>query len=179
MTRKIFGSCGLALVLALFAASMTKADSVDNFTYTSNGNTFVWQLPASPVPDSGDVYPGMAFFLNNVSVSENGGAGVLTSLGFYSAASAGGFDMTIGNTYVTTGWVPLYSGPESAPTFLQGTFHLTDYGWQLNSSQANTLSDSDPGVPGTLSIVAMPEPSSLVLLIAGSLGLLAITRRRG
>ena len=54
-------------------STVAKADTMEAFTYESNGNTFTWQLPASPVPDSGDVYPGFAFALNNVPVSENGG----------------------------------------------------------------------------------------------------------
>jgi hypothetical protein len=99
------------------------------------GNTFVWQLRSSPVPDSGDVTLGVAFMLNNVAVSENGES----TMGFYSMLRASSFDMFVGHNYITTGGAQLYEGPESAPTFLTGAFQLTD--------STNELPVSGDGVP--------------------------------
>ena len=97
MIRKLLGVLSLALLLALATATMAKADGLDTFTYTYDGNTFVWQLPSSPVPDGGDVYYGMGFALNNVAVSQNGGDPTLGVFGFYAAACAGGFDLSLGD----------------------------------------------------------------------------------
>jgi hypothetical protein len=162
MVRKMIGICALAVLALLVSTGIAKADGVDTFTYQSGGNTYVWQLPDSPSPDSGDVYPGDGFLLNNVEVSENGGARILGSFGFYTAICAGGFDLTVGdNSMITTGWVPLYSGPEWSPTFLPGTYDLTDY------------AIDNTGCDGTL-VIATPEPSGISLL---GLGLLAVLLR--
>ena len=59
--------------------------------------------------------------------------------------------------------VELFSGPESSPAYLTGIFHLTNY---------------STGAPVTLDVVVTPEPSSLVLLGTGALGLLCAGRRR-
>lgn len=55
MIRKILGIFSLAALLAMGFAGRANADGIDidNFTFTSGGNTFVWQLPISsaPVPE--------------------------------------------------------------------------------------------------------------------------------
>jgi hypothetical protein len=160
MVRKILGICALAALSVLGSSVVAKADSLEPFIYQSDGNTFVWQLPLSPTLDPGDVYPDEGFILNNVMVSENGGVPVLGSFGFYNALCSGGFDLTEGaNFMIGTGWVPLYTGPESNPTFIPGTYQLTDYG--INEA----------GLPGTL-VIGTPEPSAFTLLIFGFLALL-------
>lgn len=175
MIRKILGIFSLAALLAMGFAGRAKADGIDNFTFTSGGNTFVWQLPDAPVPD-GDVSPGYGFVLNNAAISMNGGAPILSSIGigFYAASLSGGFDFLVGETYVLTTGPQLYTGPESNPKFSIGTFQLTDFG---------TAADSlpDVGVPGTLTISSapVPEPSTYLLMIVGSLGLLLAARRKG
>ena len=173
MIRKILGIFSLAALLAMGFAGRAKADGIDNFTFTSGGNKFVWQLPDAPVPD-GEVNPGNGFVLNNVAISMNGGAPILTSIGFYAAFFSGGFDFLVDDTYVGTGFLQLYTGPESNPKFSIGTFQLTDFG---------TAADSlpDVGVPGklTISSAPVPEPSTYLLMIVGSLGLLLAARRKG
>jgi hypothetical protein len=160
MIRKLLGICTLAALSVLGSSAIAKADSMEPFTYQSNGNTFVWELPVSPTPDPGNVYPSEGFLLNNVMVSENGAAPVLGSFGFYNVLCSGGFDLIEGdNLLIATGFTPIYSGPESNPTFKSGTYHLTDYA-------ANTA-----GISGTL-VVGTPEPSALTLLIFGFLALL-------
>ena len=181
MIRKILGIFSLAALLAMGFAGRAKADGIDNFTFTSGGNTFVWQLPDAPVPD-GEVNPGNGFVLNNVAISMNGGAPILSSIGmgFYAAFLSGGFDFQVGETYVGTGFCnrtgpQLYTGPESNPKFSIGTFQLTDFG------TAADCAVPDVGVPGTLTISSapVPEPSTYLLMIVGSLGLLLAARRKG
>ncbi len=155
---KLLGICGLAILLAAGSASLAKADGVDSFSYQANGSTFTWQLPNSPTPTGPDVYPGWGFTLENIPVSVNGAAPVLGSFDFFSSTCSGGFDLTIGSNVPADAYGPaLYTGPESAPTFLPGKFSFTDYGSNNN------------GVPGTLAITNVPEPSSLGLLAIGLL----------
>jgi hypothetical protein len=177
MIRRILRIFSLSAVLALGFAGMAQADGIamDKFEFTSGGNTFVWQLPASPVPD-GDVVAGNGFIINNVPISMNNGAAILTDVGFYAQFFSGGFDFMLGDTFVGTGGPQLYTGQEATPTFLIGTFQMTDFG-----SAEDFLPDLTVGVPGTLAIssVQVPEPSTCLLMIVGALGLLLVTRRRG
>ncbi len=159
MVRKFIEIFSLVALSVLGLSTIAKADGVDDFNYQSDGNTFVWQLPASPVVDSENVYPGIGFILNDVSVSENGGPVELGSFIFFSNACAGGFDLSFGDDLVAnTGWVQIYSGPESNPTFTPGTYSLTDDAINID------------GLPGTLVIpgnTPVPEPSAFVLLSLG------------
>ena len=155
---KLFGICGLTILLAAASAPLAKADGVDTFSYQAAGTTFTWQLPNSPTPTGPDVYPGWGFTLENIPVSVNGAAPVLGSFDFFSNACSGGFDLSIGSNVPADAYGPmLYMGPESAPTFLPGKFSFTDYG------------SSNNGVSGTLAITNVPEPSSLGLLAIGLL----------
>ena len=160
--RKCLEVCGLAILLGLLLAPISRADGIETFTYQSSGYTYVWQLPVSPTPVSSDVYPSWGFTLDNVPVSVDGGAPMLGSFDFYSSDCAGGFDLTFGGTDVPVdAYGPMvYTDPESAPVFLTGVFSFTDFGM------------NDNGVPGTL-VVATPEPSSIGLLIIGLLLLAA------
>jgi hypothetical protein len=153
--KKFLGIFALLIFLALSSANFAMADGIDQFTYTAGGNTFTWQLPASPSPTSDNIYPGVAFTIPDVLVSVNGGTPQLGSFDFYSTMCSGGFDLTFGdNVPANTIGQQLYTGWEGTPTFIIGTFLETDYG------------PSDNGIPGTL-VISTPEPSSLLLLAAG------------
>jgi len=146
------------ICLDVIFARQVRADSVDSFVYQFGGNTFTWELPSSRLVTPDNVSYG--FTLPDVSVSENGGPATSGTLDFWSDSAGGGVDFYVGNFFYlfnTTG-PQFYSGSDSSPTFLTGTFgSLTDYG------------DGFDGVPeGTLQIsAAVPEPPSLTLLWIG------------
>ncbi len=154
--KKCLAICGLAILLVLLLAPKSKADGIETFTYQSNGNTYIWQLPVSPTPVDSDAYPGWGFTLENIPVSVAGGLPTMGSFDFFSSACSGGFDLTFAGTNVPVdAYGPmLYTDPENAPVFLSGVFNFTDYGANNN------------GVPGTL-VVATPEPSSIGSLVIG------------
>jgi hypothetical protein len=165
--KKFVGIFALLMLFALASANFAKADGVDQFTYSAGGNSFTWQLPASPSLPDDEIYPGVAFTIPNVLVSVNGGTPELGSFDFYSTLCSGGFDLTFGdNVPVNTIGQQLYTGWEGAPTFILGTFLETDYG------------PSDSGIPGKL-VIATPEPSALLSLAAGFVFLLlALSSRK-
>lgn len=168
MTRRLLSICFLIAVFGLFTGSRAKAD--DLFTYQFGGNTFTWQLPASPTvvipPDMAT--DGMFFELVGVPFSENGGAQTQGTLDFYQAPdNFGGFELfPLGNStpILNTFGQQLYTGGEDSPTFTLGTF-------ALNNGRPD-------GPVGTLKISSAPEPSSLLLLGAGALALLGFSRKR-
>lgn len=172
MPRRLIVFCFLSAILGLFSAGRAKAD--DLFTYQFDGNTWTWDLPASPPiivpPDS--FTPDMFFELVGVPFSKNGGPQTQGTLDFYEAPDqGGGFELFfLGNStpIVNTTGPQLYmgTGEEGSPTFSLGTFDLNDFS---TGDQAGTL---------TISGVNTPEPSSLLLLGIGVLALLGFGRKR-
>lgn len=167
MTRRILGVCFLIAIFGVLSASSAKADDI--FTYQFGGNSFTWDLPASPIivpPDS--FTPGMFFELVGVPFSENGGPQTQGTLDFYQAPdNGGGFELfPKGNStpILNTFGPQLYTGGEGSPTFLLGKF-------ELNNNRPD-------GALGTLVISSTPEPSSLLLLGSGALALLGFARKR-
>ena len=169
----------LALLLCAFVSpSPSRADGIDDFTLSDGlGNTITWQLPASPTPSF--VTP-FVFQLFNVPGTINGIAGETLNPEFVNQNAGGG--LIVGNTADTIGIVgnseviegvtfpQLYSGPENAPTFLTGTFSFP---------VLTAINELNQGVTtGTLTITpdvtAVPEPSTLMLVAIGLLGMGAI-----
>jgi hypothetical protein len=159
--RRVAAISFLAAVVGLLGTSRAMADSIDTFTYNFAGNTFAWDLPASPVPDGS--LPGYSFEIDNVSYSENGVPEPPEIFTFFSLAEGGGF--AVGENLILDAYgEQLYSPTESVPTFLTGTYELANGG--------------PDGPLGTLVISSTPEPTSLLLLGTGMLALSGILKKR-
>jgi hypothetical protein len=173
--RRVSSYAVLTLSLcALATPGQSWADGIDDFILKDGlGNTITWKLPASPTPSV--VSPDSFFFdLLNVPGTINGIAGETLNLAFVNQNAGGG--LTVGTTADTIGIVgvvegatfpQLYSGPEDAPTFLAGTFSFP---------VLTAIDELNQGVTaGTLTITpdvrTVPEPSTLTLLAATSLGM--------
>jgi hypothetical protein len=158
--------------LALLASALSlplaaHADTIDDFVLTDTpGDTIAFSLPASP-PVFG---PSSSFLFETfpVVLSFNplyfGNATLDGQILFYSALGGGGLNVLIshpgGITAVLDHGDLLYSGTTADPTFLTGTFHVGSDILTITPETAPT-----------------PEPSTLVLLATGALGVLCLTRR--
>jgi hypothetical protein len=151
-------------VFALFSATQAQADTMDNFTYQDGGNTFTWQLPSSPTVLPTDFLPGLAFSIQDVTYSENDIPQNPAILSFFSQPGGGGFFLFDTFQGILSSGSQTYSGTEDAPTFLEGTYSLPDF-------------FSGDGT-ATLTIKSVPEPSSLMLLGTGMLGLLGLALKK-
>jgi len=174
-TKFVLYAAVAVLSLSLIPATQVRADSTDSFVYQIGGNTFTWELPSQPLVAPGNAAPGSYFTLTDVSVSENGAPATLGIMDFFSVDYGGGLDFYVGDYYYIDAFGPLlYSGSETSPTFLTGTFtDLTDYG--------NGDIDGPPIGIGTLQIssTAVPEPSTLLLLMLGLAAGLVLLSVRG
>jgi hypothetical protein len=125
---------------------------------------------------------GFDFAFSHFNYWLNGSPVAITpnAIRFFTAANGGGFFICLGPLQCGNGVFPnglgtgppftqLYSGPNSAPTLLTGA-----YPFQMGVV-VNKIGDSAGN--GTLLASAVPEPSSLMLLASGVLGLAGVIRR--
>lgn len=154
-------------LLVLSSAPLARANSVDDFKYVFGGNTYTWQLPASPTPNA--TIPLELFEMDSISYAVNGVTQTTPGIFdfFLGGAQGGGFLLSQGSsTILATYGAQLFKGPGlTNPTFLLGSFTLNN--------------GSSTGPTGTLTISsATPEPASLELLGLGLLTFAGMVRRK-
>ncbi|WP_260736794.1 PEP-CTERM sorting domain-containing protein [Tunturiibacter lichenicola] len=145
------------------------ADTVDDFLLTGHGNTITFSLP---VPPQGGAVNADDFRVPSLLIDFNGHtAGA--SLDLFTSTVGGGFDLTYffpgGQSQVAAEGAQLFSGTTSAPTILPDTYLLED-----RAGGTDTLTITQQPPPAS----PVPEPSTLLLLATGALGLITAGGRR-
>jgi hypothetical protein len=171
MSKALFTFALLASAFTLPLAA--HADTIDDFKLTGNGTTITFSLPASPPgnpltcpPSGGACLPGSQ---TNFSVT--------TLITFDGVSAQGGIDFPTGQFEGGLLLAPplgrlvgpqLFEPDAANPTFLTGTFTLEPFSATFPGPINYTLTIT-PEISA-----ATPEPSSLILLTTGALGLIAL-----
>lgn len=142
----------------LTAATLAMPAAAANFTFTSSLYNAEISLPNSPQPTQ--YADGYGFSLAG-SGTLNGNPASFSNITFYALFLtvlpnlSGGFsiDDTLENLFIGE---QLYTGPESAPTFVAGTYNL----FAADTFAEGTLVISDVGG-------AVPEPVSWAMMVGG------------
>jgi hypothetical protein len=184
--RRLFLYVVPALLMCAFVSPRaSRADGIDDFTLSDGlGNTLTWQLPASPTPTT--INLGGSFGVTTIAnINGIAGEGILLSFSNQNIGGgifveqlgtpAPGAVLAIGSGLVTGQSAPqFYSGPESSPTFLTGSFSFAGITAIQLDNQTGTFLD-EAFQSGTLTITpdatAVPEPSTLTLFAASLLGM--------
>lgn len=160
--KNSFRAAFLLSAILFLTAGIASADSFVSYQFTGAGVSASFELPVNPtVLSSND---GFNFVVAPIDLMING-THSSDGLDFFAAGiGGGGFSAFSGGPFadINVTGIPLYTGPESAPTMA------------LFGADGVTLMDFLTGDPaGTLTtiVTSTPEPSATVLL---GVGLLAV-----
>jgi hypothetical protein len=151
--------CGALVATFIFLAVLpAHADSGDTYTFTLTGPVSAsWTLAENPTPL--EFESGTAFAVEPTDLVVDGIA-VSDVLCFFNISDLGGL-----NSFVVLPDLigpQIYSGDESNPTFLTGTYYFTN--WETGAAE-------------TLSVTPTPEPTTILLLFSG-IAMLGLKRKR-
>ena len=165
MNRSIFVSTSVA-VLAFACSSAASAVPL-LFNFSGPSGTAVFQLDSNPTPNTSTAFLGSTqFSFTNVAGTFGGVTGTASTISFGSGSIYSSFSLTAPNLGFTQFSNPtLFTGPQTSPTFLIGSFTLINPFF----GNGSLIISAAPG--------AVPEPAMWGMMILG-LGMVGGSLRR-
>jgi hypothetical protein len=170
--RRWIRSAVLVMTVACLFGLVTPSAQADswNFSLTDTGNTanigfsFAVGAPVTPYVDYFQLNSPVAWTLNGVYQGTE-------ELSFWNASAGGGLYLGNNSFGIVSLWGPqLYTGSESAPQFIEGTYSFNSCcGQQFNGPFTLTLVDPPDGES-----INTPESSSALLLITGLMSMFGL-----
>jgi hypothetical protein len=172
------GVCAMCSASSLYvtgSGTFSPTDTPD--TFVTPGDTFSVQfvVPSSPTTNgmnsttvSFDVpVSNFSYALNRIPVS----VPQPTEITFYTAADGGGFAVDFGpSTEFLFSSSQIFAGTTAAPTFSPGMFSGQSFLF-LDSNNVDSNS-------ATVTVAPTPEPASILLVLCGVIGLIAVRTRK-
>jgi len=175
LTLAVCGLCSASSLYVTASGTFSATDTVDAFVIPGDTFSLQFAVPSAPTIGAANYttvsfdapFFGFSYDLNGVAAA----IGEPSEITFYTAADGGGFEVAFGpSTEFLFSSSQIFGGTTAAPTFATGKFSNQSFLF-LDGNNVDTNGS-------TVTLAYTPEPSSLPLVLCGSIGLFAFAKKR-
>lgn len=175
LSLAICATCSASQLYITATGTFGATDTADAFVTPGDLFSLQFVVPGSPtITASNSTTVSFDVPVSDFSYALNGAPVAVpqpTEITFYTAADGGGFEVAFGpSTEFLFSSAQIFSGTTAAPTFSASTFSNPTFLF-LDNNNVDTN-------PAAVTLASTPEPSSILLLLCGGIGLFAVGVRK-